>query len=156
MEFFKKVKMLTVVTVVSAGLVGCGNNAELEAQLQAKDQKIAALQAELKTLRQEANMSITSNAGEKVSPISIKWENTNIPSRVDKDGFKDLKVGMSIEKTYRTLQREAGKGWTSSDGGVIYEFSSDFGYQKIRISYKNDKMISADYQDNKGNHEVIQ
>lgn len=155
MKLFKKVKVLTVVTVASTSLVGCGNNAELEAQLQEKDQKIDALQAELKTLRQEANTSISSNAGQEVRPISIEWEKTNIPSRVDKGGFKDLKVGMSIEKTYRTLQRESAKGWTSSDGGVIYEFSGDSG-QKIRIKYKNDKMISADYQDNKGNHEVIQ
>ncbi|PHD21300.1 hypothetical protein COF37_21425 [Bacillus wiedmannii] len=146
--------LLATSLVVTTILAGCGNDAELKA----KDMEIARLQAQLKELREQSHdtsASVPRSVGEKIRPISIKWEDTNLPSRINLEGFKELKKGMTIEQTYRTLQRTAGEGYTNAQGGITYEFRSDTGSISIKINYKNDKMVSADYIDNKGNHEII-
>ncbi|PEP40000.1 hypothetical protein CN565_18770 [Bacillus pseudomycoides] len=71
---------------------------------------------------------------QKITPISIHWEDTNLPSRIDLDGFGDLRKGMTIEETYRTLQREASSGRTNSINNqrtIEYEFRSGTGSKSI-------------------------
>ncbi|ARJ25278.1 hypothetical protein B7492_29665 (plasmid) [Bacillus mycoides] len=138
-------------------MTGCGNDAELDA----KNEGIKSLKAEineLQTQRQGANVGMSINSGEKITPISIHREDTNLPSCIDLDGFSDLRKGMTIEETYRTVQREASSGRTNSIDNqrtIEYEFRSGTGSKSIKINYKDSKMVRADYVDNEGNYKSI-